>query len=83
MMGAVALQMLLGFSAFTVLLVETQLAQRSAMQVVLNSSHLVVGALLLAAAVSLALLSFRRPLSDDSRTHQPMAVKEPMQPIAS
>ncbi len=83
MMGAVATQMMLGFSAFTVLLVETQLALRSAMQVVLNSSHLVVGALLLAAAVSLALLSFRRPLSDVSRTHESVTVKETMQPIVS
>jgi len=83
MMGAVATQMMLGFSAFTVLLVETQLAQRSAMQVVLNSSHLVVGALLLAAAVSLALLSSRRPLSNVSHTHESIVIKEPMQPIVS
>ena len=83
MMGAIATQMLLGFSAFTVLLVETQLAQRSAMQVVLNSSHLVVGALLLASAVTLALLSVRRPLPEVSHTHESMAVKEPMQPIVS
>ena len=40
-------------------------------------------ALLLAAAVSLALLSFRRPLSDVSRTHESVVIKEPMQSIVS
>ena len=83
MLGAVATQMMLGFSAFTVLLVETQQAQRSAIQVILNSSHLVVGALLLAAAVSLALLSFRRPVSDESPSPATLPVNEPMEPIAS
>lgn len=81
MLGSVAAQLMLGFSAFTVLLVETQLAQRSAMQVILNSSHLVVGALLMASAVSLALLSFRRPASDVPPTHESVPLKEPMQPI--
>jgi cytochrome c oxidase assembly protein subunit 15 len=61
MLGAVGVQITLGFCAFAVLLVETQMAQRSVLQVVLNSAHLVVGALLMAAAVSLALLSLRRP----------------------
>ena len=83
MLGAVATQLMLGFSAFTVLLVETQMAQRSAIQVVLNSSHLVVGTLLLAAAVSLALLLFRRPPSDGSRTRNPLVIKEPVHLIGS
>ncbi len=61
MLGAVATQVVLGFSALLVLVVETQLARRSVAQVVLSSSHLVVGALLMAAAVSLALLSLRSP----------------------
>ena len=61
MLGAVVLQLMLGFFAFTVLLFETQLARRSTTQVVLNSAHLVVGALLLASAVCLMLLALRRP----------------------
>ena len=61
MLGAVVVQLMLGFFAFTVLLFETQLAQRSTTQVVLNSAHLVVGALLLASAVCLMLLALRRP----------------------
>ncbi len=83
MLGAVATQLMLGLLAFTVLLVETQMAQRSAIQVVLNSSHLVLGTLLLAAAVSLALLSLRRPPSDGSHAHKPMIIKEPMHLIGS
>ncbi len=62
MLGAVVVQLMLGFFAFTVLLFETQLAQRSTTQVVLNSAHLVVGALLLASAVCLMLLALRRPV---------------------
>jgi cytochrome c oxidase assembly protein subunit 15 len=63
LLGAVGLQFLLGFCAFAVLLAETQMAQRSVLQVVLNTSHLLVGALLMASAVSLALLSLRQSAS--------------------
>jgi len=64
MMGLVLIQIALGFSAYVVLLYETSLALRSTLQVVLNSTHLVVGALLMAATVSTALLSLRRPSTD-------------------
>ncbi len=76
MLGAVAMQLMLGFSAFTVLLFETRLARRSTAQVVLNSAHLVVGALLLASAVCLALLAFRRPATGQPHTQESLAVKE-------
>lgn len=80
MLGIVTVQILLGFSAFTILLLDTNLAQRSVLQVVLNSSHLVVGALLMAATVSLWLLSFRKsasaplaePPADSKAMSQPM-----------
>lgn len=62
MLGTVGLQFALGLTAYIVLLIESLTAQRSMLQVVLNSSHLVVGALLMASAVSLALLAFRRPV---------------------
>lgn len=61
MLGAVLVQIMLGFSAYLVLLRETSLGLRSAVQITLNTSHLLVGALLMASAVSLALLSLRRP----------------------
>ena len=71
MLGAVVVQLMLGFFAFTVLLFETRLAQRSATQVALNSAHLVVGALLLASAVCLMLLSMRRPASVETASASP------------
>jgi cytochrome c oxidase assembly protein subunit 15 len=61
MMSLVLVQIVLGFSAYVVLLYETSMALRSTLQVVLNSTHLVVGALLMAATVSTVLLSLRRP----------------------
>lgn len=60
MMGAVGLQVTLGFAAFAVLLVESRLAERSMLQVVLNSAHLVVGTLLFGASVCLMLFLARR-----------------------
>ena len=77
MLGAVTVQLMLGFSAFTVLLFESRTAQRSALQVVLNSSHLVVGALLMGAAVSLALLLFRRPATGTSHSQASAVVNQP------
>ncbi|HMB92845.1 MAG TPA: COX15/CtaA family protein [Rhodothermales bacterium] len=77
MLGAVGLQFTLGFCAFAVLLIETQMAQRSVLQVVLNSAHLVVGALLMASAVSLALLSLRHPASL-THSHTPAFAEQPV-----
>ena len=83
MLGAVAVQIMLGFSAFTVLLFETHVTERSATQVVLNSAHLVVGALLLASAVCLALLALRRPATSSPLPQDPLAAKEPMPSFGS
>ncbi|MFQ5571291.1 MAG: heme A synthase [Rhodothermales bacterium] len=74
MLGSVAVQFMLGFTAFIVLLVESQTAQRSALQVILNSTHLVVGALLMASAVCLALLSLRRPVPAPRESNAPEAL---------
>ena len=60
MLGAVATQFALGVMAFVVLYTETRMGQRSTLQVVLSSGHLVVGAVVLASAVCLALLVMRR-----------------------
>ena len=60
MMGAVFVQLTLGFLAFAVLLIEHSMAMRSTMQVVLNSAHLVMGAVLFGAAVCTLLLLMRR-----------------------
>ena len=60
MMGSVVLQLLLGFSAYAVILLESRIGQLSMLQITLNSVHLIVGALLMAAAVSTTLLSLRR-----------------------
>ena len=83
MLGTVAVQLMLGFSAFTVLLFETRVTQRSMIQVILNSAHLVIGALLLASAVCLALLALRRPASTTPTARHPHAPKEIVQPISS
>ncbi len=82
MLGAVAVQFMLGFSALLVLVVETRMAQRSVVQVVLSSSHLVVGALLMAAAVCLLLLSLRRPTPAmrPSLTPDVAGLREPSHP---
>ncbi|NBC19112.1 MAG: hypothetical protein GVY18_17555, partial [Bacteroidetes bacterium] len=42
-------------------------------QVVLNSTHLVIGALLMATAVSTALLALRRPTTSASSPPEPVA----------
>jgi cytochrome c oxidase assembly protein subunit 15 len=75
--GAVALQFVLGFSAYLVLVYESAAARRSVLQVALNSAHLVVGAILMAAALSLTLLVWRpaqslaRSASNGSSSLQP------------
>lgn len=60
MMGTVFVQLALGFLAFAVLLIEHRMAMRSTMQIVLNSAHLVMGAVLFGAAVCTLLLLLRR-----------------------
>ena len=81
MMGLVLLQIALGIAAYLVLLYETSMALRSTLQVVLNSMHLVVGALLMAAAVCTALVSLRRPATapapSDPRPASPANVPAP------
>ncbi len=74
LLGAVAFQFTLGVLAFMVLLFETSLAQRSMVQVALNSSHLVVGALLFATSVCLALLAWRHAASARSPVRSSDAV---------
>ena len=61
MAGAVGVQFALGLAAYLVLLNETALSLRSTLQVGLTASHLVVGALLMAATVATALLALRQP----------------------
>ncbi len=56
--GLVAAQIVLGFLAYAVLLQESGIA-RSGLQVILNTSHMVVGASLMASTVALALLGLR------------------------
>lgn len=61
MLGAVGLQFALGLAAYLVLLHETTLALRSAVQIALTAGHLVVGALLMGASVVTMLLALRTP----------------------
>ncbi|MEZ4702460.1 MAG: COX15/CtaA family protein [Rhodothermales bacterium] len=65
--GAIAvllfIQIGLGFSAYAVLLQEHGIA-RSLLQVVLNTSHMVVGASLMATTVVATLLSIRKPVPE-------------------
>lgn len=62
MLGLVLAQIALGFTAYIVLLYEAPQALRSVWQIVLNTSHLVVGAFLMASTVATTLLALRRPL---------------------
>jgi len=59
MLGAVGLQFALGLAAYLLLLHEMALALRSALQIILTASHLVVGALLLGTSVVTTLLALR------------------------
>ena len=59
MAGAVFLQFALGLAAYLVLLNEMAQSLRSALQVGLTAGHLVVGALLMGATVTTALLALR------------------------
>ncbi|NND70660.1 MAG: cytochrome oxidase assembly protein [Rhodothermales bacterium] len=58
--GLLAVQIVLGFTAFFVLLDEAGLLQPSNLQVVINSSHMLTGALLMSTMVCCALLILRR-----------------------
>ena len=59
MMALLGVQLMLGFFAFTVLLIEAQLLQRSSAQVLLNSAHLITGTVLFGTTVAITLLSYR------------------------
>lgn len=54
LLGLLVVQFLLGLTAFFVLLDETGMVQPSNLQVIANTSHMVVGALLFASSVTLA-----------------------------
>lgn len=54
------LQVSLGIIAYFVILDERGIVQPSNVQVIINSAHLIVGAMLFAATVSVCLLTFRR-----------------------
>ena len=83
MFGAVALQFMLGFLAFLVLIYDAQATQRSVLQVALTSAHLVVGALLMASSVSLTLLALRRPHATATSARPAVPTTASMSPIGS
>ena len=65
MIGLLGLQFALGIAALFVLLLEAPGALRSPLQIGLNSIHLIVGALLFASVVQMALYAMRRPQHDE------------------
>lgn len=60
MLGIMTLQVLLGLIAYFILLDESGMIQPSNVQVIINSAHMVVGALLFASVVATSVLVFRR-----------------------
>lgn len=70
LLASVGLQFVLGFATYFLLVFESAAAQRSVWQVVLTSAHVVVGALLMAAAVCLGLWTWRPPV-DSPATGEP------------
>lgn len=85
LLGLLLLQLTLGFTAYFVILDEAGVLQPSNFQVIINSSHLIVGGLLLASAVCLALLALRPVTATaDERTAPAKAFSEssPPQPVA-
>lgn len=60
MLGLLALQVTLGVTAYVVTLDEAGMVRASNLQVVVNTTHMVVGALLMASAVGLVLLAHRQ-----------------------
>lgn len=63
MLGLLASQIALGFTAYFVILDERGVLQPSNVQVMVNSAHLVVGGFLMASAVVVALISMRLPIA--------------------
>ena len=63
LLGVLVVQVALGFTAYFVTLDETGVVQASNLQVVVNTTHMVVGAVLMSTAVCLVLMSLRRAAS--------------------
>lgn len=63
-MGVLVAQFALGLTAYLVLLDESGMIQPSNFQVIVNTSHLVIGAALMSSTVVLALLALRRLPAD-------------------
>lgn len=59
MLGLLVVQFMLGLTAFFVLLDEVGMVQPSNLQVASNTSHMVIGALLMASSVALLTWSLR------------------------
>ena len=68
LLGLLGAQFALGLAAYLVLIHETATAVQTNLQVALTISHLVVGGLLLAAAVGVMLLAWRTPTRADVPT---------------
>ncbi len=82
MAGLLAAQVALGFTAYFVLLDEAGMLQPSNFQVIVNTSHLIIGTLLMASAAILALLAWRLPTA--ARAPAPVPSEEvPLQPARS
>lgn len=75
MFGLLGLQVLLGLTAYFVLIDEVGMLRPSNLQVIVNTVHLLIGAFLLASSVVLALLALRHPetvTTSDSGTEEPV-----------
>lgn len=87
MAGLLAAQIALGFTAYFVLLDESGMLQPSNFQVIVNSLHLVTGALLMAAAACLAVIAWRRPTrataTSPVRRSEPAAEARRLHPAGS
>lgn len=66
--GILAFQFALGMTAFFVLLDERGVVQPSNLQVIVNSSHMVVGALLFGSTIGLVVTVLRRPFLEHPQT---------------
>lgn len=75
LVGLLALQFLLGLTAYFVTLDESGMLEPTNLQVVVNSAHMVVGAFLMSTAVVLALLVHRRPAAVVPRPAPRVAVE--------
>ena len=81
LLGSVFLQFFLGFTAYGVILMELQAGRQSALQIGINSLHLIVGALLMGTAVGLTLLSLRTSRTDPAVSYS--SSEPPLQPVSS